>query len=154
MSLIRYFRRVHALWLSLVGSRNTTYSKIRSVTHPLLLLYWVFLAVLVHATFGEHSFCPIPSCRTQAMFPSDHCYGAIIGWIWMIQARAGWLFCSKPWLWKGASELCVWIIRFTTISSNHLTTSPCRPMLPTLHHRQLIDWNIFFCLFLAFSFHL
>lgn len=43
---------MHAVWLSLEA--ETQHSEIKSVTHPLLLLYWVFLAVLVHATFVEH----------------------------------------------------------------------------------------------------
>lgn len=95
---------MHAVWLSLEAETQH-----RSSTSVTLL---GSLAVLVHTTFVEHrkqiSFCPIPSCRAQAMFPSDQCCETIIGWIWMIQARAGWLFCSKPWLWKGASEVvCV-----------------------------------------------
>lgn len=98
----------YACCMVVVGGRNAT-----QVCHPSTSVTLLgSLAVLVHTTFVEHrkqiSFCPIPSCRAQAMFPSDQCCETIIGWIWMIQARAGWLFCSKPWLWKGASEVvCV-----------------------------------------------
>lgn len=58
---------MHAVWLSLEA--ETQHSEIRSVTHPLLLLYWVFLAVLVHATQKVNQFLSNPFMQSAGYVP-------------------------------------------------------------------------------------